>query len=59
AEGDRLHALTRHVHGLFQGQPGARAFRRHLAETAHLPGASAEVLAAAANHVAQPNRLAA
>ena len=59
AEGDHLHALTRHVHGLFQCQPGARAFRRHLAETAHLPGASAEVLAAAANHVAQPNRLAA
>ncbi len=59
AEGVRLHALARHVHGLFQGCPGARAFRRHLAENAHLPGAGAEVLAAAANLAAPPDRLAA
>jgi tRNA-dihydrouridine synthase A len=31
ARGVRLHAITRHLHGLFQGVPGARAFRRHLA----------------------------
>jgi tRNA-dihydrouridine synthase A len=31
ARGIRLHAITRHLHGLFQGVPGARAFRRHLA----------------------------
>ncbi len=31
AHGVRLHAITRHLHGLFQGVPGARAFRRHLA----------------------------
>ena len=49
AEGIRLHALSRHVHGLFQGCPGARAFRRHLAENAHLPGAGPEVLAEAAH----------
>jgi tRNA-dihydrouridine synthase A len=30
-EGTRLHAITRHLHGLFQGVPGARAFRRRLA----------------------------
>jgi tRNA-dihydrouridine synthase A len=30
-EGTRLHAITRHLHGLFRAVPGARAFRRHLA----------------------------
>ncbi|MGY2047049.1 tRNA dihydrouridine(20/20a) synthase DusA [Methylobacterium sp. JK268] len=30
AEGVRLHAMTRHMLGLFNGRPGARAFRRHL-----------------------------
>jgi tRNA-dihydrouridine synthase A len=31
ARGVRLHAITRHVLGMFRGVPGARAFRRHLA----------------------------
>jgi tRNA-dihydrouridine synthase A len=31
ARGTKLHAITRHVLGLFRGVPGARAFRRHLA----------------------------
>ena len=39
--GSRLHAMTRHVLGLFRGIPGARAFRRHLATEAVKPGASA------------------
>jgi tRNA-dihydrouridine synthase A len=30
AEGTRLHAMTRHMLGLFNGRPGARAYRRHL-----------------------------
>ncbi len=59
ADGVRLHALARHVHGLFQGCPGARAFRRHLAQNAHLPGAGPEVLAAAASLAAPPSCLAA
>ena len=59
ADGVRLHALARHIHGLFQGCPGARAFRRHLAENAHLPDAGPEVLAAAASLAAPPDRLAA
>ncbi|MBY0613170.1 MAG: tRNA dihydrouridine(20/20a) synthase DusA [Beijerinckiaceae bacterium] len=50
-EGSRLHAVTRHMLGLFQGLPGARAYRRHLAEEAIKPGASMETLRAAANHV--------
>ena len=29
--GVRLHAMTRHMLGLFNGRPGARAYRRHLA----------------------------
>jgi tRNA-dihydrouridine synthase A len=32
ADGVRLHAITRHLNGLFQAVPGARAFRRRLAE---------------------------
>lgn len=43
-----LNAMTRHVLGLFQGRRGARAWRRHLSENAHLPGAGIEVLHAAA-----------
>jgi len=42
--GTRLSAITRHVIGLFQGVPGARAFRRHLATMAVKPGADAQVL---------------
>ncbi len=45
AKGIRLHAITRHVLGLFRAVPGARAFRRHLATEGVKPGASAAVLA--------------
>src|SRR5581483_6613382 len=44
ARGTRLHSMTRHIHGLFQAVPGARAFRRHLATDGVKPGAGAEVL---------------
>jgi tRNA-dihydrouridine synthase A len=47
AQGARLNQMTRHMLGLFHGQPRARAFRRHLAENAHLEGAGIEVLLAA------------
>jgi tRNA-dihydrouridine synthase A len=47
ARGVRLHSVTRHLHGLFQGVPGARAFRRHLATEAVKAGAGADVLAQA------------
>src|SRR6516165_887081 len=47
AEGGRLHAITRHLHGLFAGVPGARAFRRQLAGAAASPQAGAELLIAA------------
>jgi tRNA-dihydrouridine synthase A len=47
ATGVKLHAITRHVLGLFRAVPGARAFRRHLATEAVKPGADAKVMAAA------------
>jgi tRNA-dihydrouridine synthase A len=50
--GTRLNQMTRHILGLFHGQPRARAFRRVLAERAHLDGAGLEVLEAAREVVA-------
>jgi len=44
AEGSRLHAMTRHILGLFHAVPGARAFRRHIAIHAVKPGAGIGVL---------------
>jgi tRNA-dihydrouridine synthase A len=40
-------AITRHILGLFNGLPGARAWRRHLSEAAHQEGAGVEVIEAA------------
>ncbi len=39
-----LNAMARHVLGLYQGQPGARAFRRQISENAYKPGAGIDVL---------------
>jgi len=44
AHGARLHSMTRHFVGAFHGVPGARAFRRHLAENGVKPGAGVDVL---------------
>ncbi len=44
SRGVRLHSITRHVVGAFHGVPGARAFRRALAERAVKPGAGVDVL---------------
>jgi tRNA-dihydrouridine synthase A len=46
-QGTRLHNITRHLHGLFRAVPGARAFRRQLANAAATPHAGPEYLAAA------------
>ncbi len=43
-DGAQLKHITRHLLGLFAGQPGARAWRRYLSEQAHRPGAGLEVL---------------
>ncbi len=47
ASGGKLHQITRHMLGLFAGQPGARAWRRVLSEGATRPGAGSELVEAA------------
>ncbi len=49
--GERLHDYTRHLHGLFTGRPGARAFRQVLATEAIRAGAGLEVLREAVSRV--------
>ena len=44
SSGVPLKSITRHLFGLFAGQPGARAWRRYLSEHAHRSGAGIEVL---------------
>jgi tRNA-dihydrouridine synthase A len=51
AAGASLHHMTRHVLGLFQGQPGGKRFRRHLSENANRRGAGIAVLRAALDTV--------
>lgn len=50
-EGRPLKSITRHLLGLFQGQPRARAWRRHLSEHAHLDGAGIQTIQDALNLV--------
>ncbi|NVO22685.1 tRNA dihydrouridine(20/20a) synthase DusA [Donghicola mangrovi] len=45
--GGRLNQITRHMLGLFAGQPGARQWRRYLSENAHATGAGPETVLAA------------
>ncbi|MEQ1697136.1 MAG: tRNA dihydrouridine(20/20a) synthase DusA [Hyphomicrobiaceae bacterium] len=47
ARGGRLNNITRHVLGVYHGQPRSRAFRRHLSENAVRNGAGIDVLAQA------------
>ena len=47
ARGDRLQHVSRHILGLYQGLPGARAWRRTLSERAHCVNAGWEVVEAA------------
>ena len=49
ADGVPLNRITRHMLGLYAGQPGARAWRRYISEHAHLDGAGSEVLVNALN----------
>ncbi|MDA7946058.1 MAG: tRNA dihydrouridine(20/20a) synthase DusA [Hyphomicrobiaceae bacterium] len=44
ARGTRLHHLTRHILGLYHGEPGARTFRRMLSERSTRPDAGIDVL---------------
>ena len=46
-KGIHLSCITRHIMGLFRGQPNGRAWRRHLGENACRPGADFAVIDAA------------
>jgi tRNA-dihydrouridine synthase A len=54
AAGVPLAAITRHMLGLFNGFPGARRWRRTLAEDARVPGAGLEVIARALAWIEAP-----
>ena len=51
SDGVPLHRITRHILGLFKGESGARSWRRHLSQHAHLPGAGSEILSEAARKI--------
>ncbi len=55
SRGIPLKRITRHILGLFHGQPGAKKWRRYLSENAHLPGAGPEVLETALQQVPRIN----
>ncbi len=46
-QGEKLNRITRHMLGLFAGQPGARAWRRYLSENSYRDGAGVDVVLAA------------
>jgi tRNA-dihydrouridine synthase A len=51
SRGGRLHQITRHMLGLFQGKPGARGWRRVLSEQASREGSGLGVLDRALDEV--------
>jgi tRNA-dihydrouridine synthase A len=51
ASGGRLHQITRHMLGLFQGKIGARMWRRYLSENAHRDGADETTVLQALSYV--------
>lgn len=59
AEGVPLWRMTRHVLGLYRDMPGARAWRRTIAEGARRRGASGALLRQALRLVESPERIAA
>lgn len=53
-KGTHLNKISRHMLLLFNGQPGSRAWKRHISENAHRPGAGAEVIRDALAKVPHP-----
>lgn len=51
SEGQKLSYITRHILGLFHGQPGGKQFRRYLSENAHKQGSDLSVLESAIDKV--------
>ncbi|SBS34423.1 putative tRNA-dihydrouridine synthase [Marinomonas spartinae] len=56
AKGERLMHITRHILGLFQGEPGGKQFRRYLSEKGHKADANIDVLLEAIDLVKQHQR---
>ena len=56
AEGDRLHGITRHMLGLFHGQPGGRIWRRQLGEAATRPGSDSRTMRDILDGMPEPRR---
>jgi len=50
-QGVYLKHMSRHLLGLFIGQPGAKAWRRHISENAHKEGAGVEVIQQALSYI--------
>jgi len=50
-KGVYLKHMSRHLLGLFTGQAGAKAWRRHISENAHKAGAGIEVIQQAASYI--------
>lgn len=44
ANGSRLNHLSKHLVGLYHGEPRSRLWRRHISQNAHIPGSGTEVL---------------
>lgn len=42
--GSRLNHLSKHIVGLYHGEPRSRLWRRHISQNAHIPGSGTEVL---------------
>lgn len=55
SKGERLHHITRHILGLFQGVRGARAWRRYLSENAYHENAGIAVVQQALTLTEQSN----
>lgn len=53
-QGVRLNHLTRHIIGLYHGEPRSRLWRRYISEHAHLPTSGIEILQQAV-HTMQQN----
>jgi tRNA-dihydrouridine synthase A len=51
--GTPINRITRHILGLFQGQPGAKKWRRMLSEESHKSGSESSLISRAAAQVAE------
>ena len=55
ASGGQLKWVSRHILGIFQGMPGARAWRRHLSQNAYKKDATTEVIREALKYIDLPS----